>query len=164
MKTMNRYLLSILLVIAMLSAQANNSSAQSRTFGAQRLMLDDGSHSLSGVVYLTSGNGGSLGIDQNGIISPSFPNPCALMDLSSTTKGLLIPRMSALNEAALCGGAPPEGMMVYNTTTHSLDVFSGVSWSPALGGAGWLLTGNTIPSGGTTAGSNYIGTNNAQDF
>src|SRR5579872_5935553 len=91
-------------------------SAQSRIFGTQGIDLDDNAHNH---IYITNQNG-SLGI--NG--SNGLPNPCALLDLSSTTKGFLMPRMTTAQELALCGGVPPEGMLVYNTTTHTFDNFN----------------------------------------
>src|SRR6185436_16760327 len=120
-------------VLVMLFTIAGTTSAQNtaRTFGAGRFVIDDGTAAPTGLVYL-SDQGGSLGIDVNGtagiVNGFPFPNTCALLDLSSTTKGFLVPRMSGLptalggQEAAICGGAPPEGLIVYNLTAHTLDI------------------------------------------
>lgn len=146
----------------MLLALAETVSAQPipRTFGARRFLLDDGTNAATGLIYMTD-NGGSLGIDLNGNVNGTFPSTCALLDLSSTTKGFLTPRMTTLQELAICGGTPPEGLIVYNTTTHTLDIYASGSWGAI---SGWTLNGNSIGAGGTGIGQNYIGTNNAQDF
>ncbi|HYM20826.1 MAG TPA: hypothetical protein VEW28_07475 [Candidatus Kapabacteria bacterium] len=151
------------LIVAMLLVLATTTSifaqgGAARTFGAGRIQLDDGAGHF---VYL-SDNNGSLGIDANGLVSGTFPSQCAMLDISSTTKGFLAPRMTTAQELAICGGTPPEGLIVYNTTTHTLDVYNGTSWGPI---SGWTLAGNSLPTGGGTgAGQNFIGTLNATDF
>src|SRR6266496_2679488 len=85
-------------VVVMIFAIAGIATAQTaRTFGAGRFELDDGTGSATGVVFM-SDQLGSLGIDlggNSGVINGfQFPSPCALLDLSSTTKGFLVPRMS----------------------------------------------------------------------
>ncbi len=134
----------------------------SRTFGAGRLQLDDGANNF---VYMTTKTG-TLGIDNTGAVIPgvqTFPSNCALLDLSSVTKGFLPPRMLTAQEMNICGGTPNEGLVVYNLSTHTLDVYNGSGWAPV--GGGWSLFGNSLTvGGGTGAGQNYIGTNNATDF
>ena len=152
-----------LVAVVMLFTLASISSAQDRTFGARRFLLDDGTNTVSGLVYLTDNNG-SLGVDLNGNVSGTFPSPCAILDLSSTTKGFLPPRMTGLQESNICGGAPPLGLLVYNTSSNTLDLFSTTGWSPILGGMSWLLGGNNIVVGGTGPGQSFIGTNDVQDF
>src|SRR5690349_390478 len=98
---MNSRILPVISAILTFLAVTNVSFSQDRTLGAKRILLDDGTNTLAGRVFMTD-NKGSLGIDANGNINATFPDPCALLDLSSTTKGLLIPRMSAISEAALC--------------------------------------------------------------
>lgn len=46
----------------------------------------------------------------------------ALIDLQSTTKGFLPPRMTTTQRDAIT--SVPEGLVVYNTTTHKLNVFT----------------------------------------
>lgn len=48
------------------------------------------------------------------------PNAAALLDLNSTTKGLLLPRMSTAQRDAIA--APPAGLLIYNSTTNKLNV------------------------------------------
>ncbi len=99
-----------------------------RIFGAQQLQIDDNNPAHPKVFF--TNNVGSLGIDQNGIVTAGvFPSPCALLDLSSTTQGFLPPRMTTLQEGFICGGTPTEGLVVYNITTHTLDVWNGSGWT-----------------------------------
>ncbi|MDP4229784.1 MAG: hypothetical protein Q8916_05195 [Bacteroidota bacterium] len=120
-----------------------------RMLGARRFDFDDnaGNH-----IFMTNSLG-SIGINN----SLTLPNSCALLDLSSLTKGFLVPRMNALQEASVCSGTPPEGLIVYNTTTHSLDIYNGTLWGSA---SGWSLLGN----GGTNPVVNFLGTTDAQDL
>lgn len=160
MRRINKIALALLgLAIASSSSFAQTSP---RVFGAGELKLDDGSGNN---VYLSTKTG-TLGIDASGNVIPgvqTFPSNCALLDLSSTTKGFLTPRMTTAQELAICGGTPNEGLIVYNTTTHTLDIYNGISWGAV---SGWNLTGNTLPAagGGTGVGQNFIGTLNGQDF
>ena len=155
------------IVLAVLFVVLANTSlfaqGASRTYGAGRLQLDDGANNF---VYLSTKTG-TLGIDNTGAVIPgvqTFPSNCALLDLSSSTKGFLTPRMTNAQELAICGGTPNEGLIVYNTTTHTLDIYNGSGWAP-LGGSGWSLFGNSLATGGGTAlGQNFIGTLNATDF
>lgn len=55
---------------------------------------------------------------QNNIgIGTNTPNANAKLDISSTTKGLLIPRMTSAQRVTLAGtlGLSDEGLMVYDT-------------------------------------------------
>lgn len=50
----------------------------------------------------------------------------AILDLKSTTKGLLLPRMTTTQRDAIT--SPPEGLVVWNITTNSYDQYDGSSW------------------------------------
>ena len=92
----------------------------------------------------------SAAINTNG----SSADASAALDIKSTTKGLLIPRMLASERLLI--GTPAEGLLVYQTDAPAGFYFykSGV-WTIISGGsAGWGLTGNS----GTTDGTNFIGT------
>ncbi len=124
-------------------------SQTQRVIGGTQLDLDDN----TGKHLFLSNSSSSLGINASG----TMPNTCALLDLLSTTKGLLVPRMTALQESAICGGTPPEGLIVYNLGTHSLDIFNGTVWGQV---AGWGLFGNI----GTNPAINFLGTTDPQDL
>jgi hypothetical protein len=53
-------------------------------------------------------------------------NAAALLDVSSTTKGFLPPRMTGAQRDAI--STPPAGLMVYNTTTNKLNFYNGSAW------------------------------------
>ncbi|HEX7556524.1 MAG TPA: hypothetical protein VF338_07850 [Leptolinea sp.] len=91
----------------------------------------------------------------------SQPNSAAILDVSSTTKGFLAPRMTTLQRTALSATAI-DGLMVYDTDLHNYFFFKGGSinaWEQQLGSStGWSLNGN----GGTDSTINLIGTTNSQ--
>ena len=57
--------------------------------------------------------------ETNGAISigATTPNASALLDLASTTKGLLLPRMTSTQGSAIA--SPADGLMIYVTTTNA---------------------------------------------
>ena len=63
---------------------------------------------------------GSLSIGVNA------PNASALLDLSSTTKGLLLPRMTTTEINAIA--SPAAGLTVYNTTLALICFYNGTAW------------------------------------
>jgi hypothetical protein len=75
----------------------------------------------------------------------STPNPSAMLDVQSTTKGMLIPRMTSALRAAI--GSPVNGLMVYQT-----DGVSGVYY---YNGSVWQRIGDADGSETkVTAGAN----------
>ncbi|RMG76007.1 MAG: hypothetical protein D6707_12765, partial [Bacteroidetes bacterium] len=56
------------------------------------------------------------------------PNANSMLDVSSTTKGMLIPRMSTAQRTAMTLGAGDEGMTVYDTSTNSYWLWDGTQW------------------------------------
>lgn len=83
------------------------------------------------------------------------PAASAMLDVASTTSGLLIPRMTTAQRTAIA--APAIGLKVYDTTTSTFWWFDGTVWVEQLGTSnGWRLNGNAA------AAANFIGTTNAQ--
>ncbi len=66
-------------------------------------------------------------------IGTTSPAGSAMLDISSTTKGLLIPRMSTAQRTAI--GSPAIGLMVYDNTTNSFWYYNGGSWVSISGSA-----------------------------
>jgi hypothetical protein len=84
------------------------------------------------------------------------PAASAMLDITSTTSGLLIPRMTTAQRTAIA--APATGLKVYDTTTGTFWYYDGIVWVEILNGnIGWRITGNSL----TTAG--IFGSTNAQD-
>ncbi len=53
-------------------------------------------------------------------------HPRVALGADSSSRGFLPPRMTTGQRDAM--GSVPEGLMIYNTSTHTLNVFSGGSW------------------------------------
>lgn len=92
----------------------------------------------------------------------------ALLDITSTNRGLLIPRMTEAQRLAIPTPAANNGLWVYqipnagNTTPNGFWYYDATApnagWYRMSSGAGWLLAGNT----GTNPAINYLGTTDAQ--
>jgi hypothetical protein len=80
----------------------------------------------------------------------SAPSTNAMLDVMSTTKGVLIPRVSA--DLA----SPTEGLLYYNTTGHNFRYYDGTAWQNALFGNQWNVNGTDISY---SLGNVGIGTN-----
>jgi hypothetical protein len=65
--------------------------------------------------------GASVGIGTNN------PEPTALIDMSSTTKGTLITRMTTA-QRDLIPSPIAEGLQIYNLDCHNIDIYNGNSW------------------------------------
>jgi hypothetical protein len=86
------------------------------------------------------------------------PDASAMLDIASTAKGFLMPRMTTVQQNAIT--LPATGLLIFNTTDNTFKVNTGTPASPiwtALSASSnnWLLSGNT----GTNGSTNFIGTN-----
>lgn len=76
---------------------------------------------------LHSSTGEAMRVTATGIgIGTSSPNAAAALDITSTARGLLPPRMTATQRDAIA--SPPDGLVLYNTTAGKLQVRSGGAW------------------------------------
>lgn len=62
-------------------------------------------------------------------INTNTPNASAALDVTSTDKGILIPRMTTIQKTAIT--TPAEGLLVYDTTLKCVSQNAGTSLSPA---------------------------------
>ena len=77
----------------------------------------------------------STTIAQNVGIGTSTPNSSALLELHSTNKGLLLPRVADTSAVA----SPAKGLVIYSTNANALFYYNGNSWqSTANSGSGDL--------------------------
>src|ERR1051325_358943 len=122
---------------------------------------------------VVEGNAQNIAINTSG----STAADCAILDVSSSNLGVLIPRISigATGTYGLSGtAANANGMIVFNTNAGITGIgANGVGfyfWSTSvnrwinlmdnLPSGDWMLAGNS----GTTAGTDFIGTTDAQDL
>jgi len=102
-------------------------------------------------------------------IQTNTPDASSALDIVATDKGLLIPRVTLTNDLTSASPvtAPAIGLLVFNIAAPQpvgLYFWDGASWNLFNAGAissdYWNLTGNA----GTTVGTNFIGTTDAEDF
>jgi len=100
--------------------------------------------------------------------------PAGALDITATNDGLLIPRIALTNTTTATVLSPTKSELVYNTATAG-DVTPGYYYwetTPTVASDRWvrLMTTNTnidwsiTGNSGTTPGTNYIGTSDAQDL
>jgi hypothetical protein len=58
------------------------------------------------------------------------PNASSMVDISSTTKGLLIPRMNTTQRNAIV--TPAAGLIILNLDDQCLDIYDGANWIKKL--------------------------------
>ncbi|MBI5220072.1 MAG: hypothetical protein HY958_14185 [Bacteroidia bacterium] len=61
-------------------------------------------------------------------ISGAPADNSAILDISSTDKGLLIPRMTTAQRDAINGGSIAAGSVIFNTTTNCFNLYDGSHW------------------------------------
>src|SRR4029079_78143 len=102
---------------------------------------------------LLIGNGLAMGLYAQSVsinTDGSTPHTSSILDIKSTTKGMLIPRMTTAQRNAI--SAPATGLMVFDTDSRSFWYYdSSTGWINHS--AGWSLGGNV----GTTN-NHFIGT------
>lgn len=105
------------------------------------------SYNLSGQVL------GKFGTNQSTL------DPNAVLEVESTSKGVLLPRLTTVQQNAM--SAPTDGMLIYNTDSACFVLRRAGIWRSlcaANGGEAWSSLGNT----GTNANTNFLGTTDAQ--
>ena len=98
------------------------------------------------------GSGGSVGSIGIGI---AIPNSSAMLDITSTTKGFLIPRMLAAQRTSI--PSPATGLLVFDLSSNNFQYYNGATWVAIGTGSGTVtsvgtgvgLTGGPITTAGT---------------
>lgn len=74
--------------------------------------------------------------------SGAAPHSSAMLDITSTNKGILIPRMTTAQRAAI--SSPAQGLMVFDTDLNEFWFYDGSTWASVAGSG---TTGPTGPTG-----------------
>ena len=69
-------------------------------------------------------------------IGTTAPAASALLDISSTTKGFLPPRMTTVQRDAI--SSPISGLTIYNTSSNSLEIYNGTVWQSFNGSTHYI--------------------------
>ncbi len=86
-----------------------------------------------------------VAINNNG----NNPATTSMLDVSSTTKGMLIPRMTSVQRKAIVN--PEMGLLVYDLDRQAIYLFDGVNWKPMM----FTIDGNLPPISRRPAGLAY---------
>ncbi len=87
----------------------------------------------------------------------SLPDASAILDVKSTDKGILVPRVTSIQRAGIV--SPAVGLLVFDSDTESFWYRDSTGWKNLLSPVtGWTLSGNAA---GT---SDFIGTTNNQSL
>ncbi|HMD00285.1 MAG TPA: hypothetical protein VKH37_09030, partial [Ferruginibacter sp.] len=111
--------------------------------------------------FISQSNAQSVGIASAAIT----PDASSLLELRSSSKGLLIPRLTTTERDAI--SSPATGLQIYNTTTNKFNYYNGSAWTVLFAGSSVVntITGtsNRISIGGTSSdptidiSSSYVG-------
>jgi hypothetical protein len=82
----------------------------------------------------------------------SLPHSSAMLDVKSTTKGLLIPSMTTAQRNLIL--TPAEGLLIFNTTISQLNQRQGGAWRTLINSDYWYRGGNTMWNIGDNIGIN----------
>ena len=92
---------------------------------------------------------------QNVGIGTTFPDKSAQLDISSGTRGILIPRMTTAAVSAAAN--PAKGLMIYDSIRNQLMVNMGTptapDWENIIANCGWGLSGNAVTANGAAIGT-----------
>ena len=85
---------------------------------------------IGGAIFATNANGSAASPAGQVGIGTSSPHTSAILDLTSTTKGLLLPRLTTTQINAI--STPAAGLTVYNTDINLPCFYNGTAWRRVL--------------------------------
>jgi hypothetical protein len=95
---------------------------------------------------------GQPGFSQNIGIGTNQPHPSALLDIQSTNKGLLIPRVTSTQRNNIA--TPAAGLLVFDTDKRTIYMFDGVQWLP-LGFSGTTPVAANVTASDLSPGAHF---------
>ena len=101
-------------------------------------------------LWIGHGDAQNISITNDG----SAPHASAMLDIKSTTKGMLIPRMTMAQRNAI--NTPAAGLIIYQTdNTPGFYFFDGTLWASVGDAAttGWSISGNS----GINSANHFLG-------
>jgi hypothetical protein len=92
------------------------------------------------LIFFSGLSFGQIAVNQNG----STADPSAMLDISSTTKGLLIPRMNSVQRENI--STTQTGLLVFDTDDSSFYYYKNSGWVKMVtdGETGWSINGDTV--------------------
>lgn len=92
------------------------------------------------VILMTFGIKGQVAINEDN----SIPDPSAMLDVKSTDKGVLVPRLTTAQRELIPG--PANGLLVFDATTKSFWFYSSGVWTELIdrGNSSWEQNGSDI--------------------
>jgi len=92
--------------------------------GYRGILLYD--HSAESWDFRTNGGGTDMFIDSGGNVGIGTGSPAGILDITSTTSALILPRMTTTQQNAI--SSPINGMIIYNTTTSKVTAYASGAW------------------------------------
>lgn len=90
-----------------------------------------------------------IGIDVDGNVGIGTNSPSAPLEVTSTTGGVVFPRLNESERDAI--SSPTDGETIFNTTTNRVESYNGSSWEASGGEESTTVpTGTTVATSGTT--------------
>ncbi|MFT3982056.1 MAG: hypothetical protein QM687_16430 [Ferruginibacter sp.] len=91
---------------------------------------------------------------QNVGIGTTTPNASALLDISSTTKGVLVPRMTSAQRTGIA--SPVKGLLVFDTDTNGFWYYNGSAWNNLLTSTEFIRQDGLVRNSTNIAGDNFV--------
>jgi uncharacterized protein (TIGR02145 family) len=88
-------------------------------------------------------------------LGTTIPDASAALDITSTTAGLLPPRMTTAERDVINSGVWAEGLTIYNTDTKCLELYNGTDWISVCDGSVATTLNLTSQVASDNAGGTY---------
>ncbi|MCS3532824.1 hypothetical protein [Chryseobacterium sp. JUb7] len=136
-------------------ARINFGDMSTTTNNGNRYLSFSVGKNLNEAMYIDDVNGGRVGI------GTTSPNNNAALEISSTNKGFLPPRLTTTQRDAIPAASRPAGLMIYNVNTNCMDFWNSSTWvstcavtAPPAGTVTAITCASATNSGTIVTGSN----------